>query len=95
MSYQGRSPIKDVVRSVVMGAGMISPALLEACASSTPNPPPPIPLVDPLADVDGGAEGGAASVATAPPTEVVRPRTAPTGNNMPTRGFAGAVRGRG
>lgn len=81
MAYQGRSPIKDVVRSVVMGAAMLSPAALEACSGSqVPQPPKP---------PDPSADGGVA----APDNTVVRPRTDPTnGPSMPTRGFAGAVR---
>ena len=45
MSYEGRSPIKDVMRSVVLGAGMISPALIEACATNTPTATPLPPTI--------------------------------------------------
>jgi hypothetical protein len=88
MSYQGRSPIKDVVRSVVMGAAMVSPALLEACGGSPPTPPVPPDGNGNTLNVAGGADAGA------PPNEVVRPR-GPTGGSMPTRGFSGAARARG
>ena len=88
MSYQGRSPIKDVMRSVVLGAGMISPALIEACATNTPT-------TTPLPPTSGTAVASTPPVDSAPPTEVVRPRPNPTGTNMPTRGFSGAARARG
>ncbi|HEY1696645.1 MAG TPA: hypothetical protein VGG39_31000 [Polyangiaceae bacterium] len=102
MAYEGRSPIKDVVRSVVMGAAMISPALLAHCTEH-PATTPPIPLDPtgaptsggiPSAAVSANVAGTTTSTASAPPNDVVRPRTAPTGQ-MPTRGFAGAVRARG
>ena len=109
MSYEGRSPINDVVRSVVMGAAMISPAALAACRGESTVTPPPDPLPQPsatVASLDAGEmpTTPTASTAptvtaeptvTAPPTTVVRPRptTSPT-HNMPTRGFAGAVRAR-
>ncbi|HEY1953980.1 MAG TPA: hypothetical protein VGH28_00160 [Polyangiaceae bacterium] len=109
MSYEGRSPINDVVRSVVMGAAMISPALLAACRGESAATPPPDPLPEPTATVASLDAGGPAPTSepsataqptvtaepTAPPTTVVRPRptTSPT-HNMPTRGFAGAVRAR-
>jgi hypothetical protein len=100
--------MKDVARSVVMGAGMISPALLQACATNQPTTTAPlasgtataeatavatsIPTAALSASVGSGSPTGDPS---APPTTVVRPRPSPTGTNMPTRGFAGAVRARG
>jgi|SRR6185312_9788146 len=104
MSYEGRSPINDVVRSVVMGAAMISPAALAACRGESTVTPPPDPLPQPsatVASLDAGETPQATPTVTAeptvtaPPTTVVRPRptTSPT-HNMPTRGFAGAVRAR-
>lgn len=102
MAYEGRSPIKDVVRSVVMGAAMVSPALLAQCTEH-PATTPPVP-VDPTAmptstgipsaAVSANLSGTPSASASAPPNEVVRPRSLPTGQ-MPTRGFAGAVRARG
>ena len=90
MSYEGRSPINDVVRSVVMGAAMISPAALAACRGESAATPPPDPLPQPsatVASLDAGDTTPTASVtpsateepiatatATAPPTTVVRPR---------------------
>jgi hypothetical protein len=70
--YQGRSPLKDVVRSVVMGATMILPALLESCSRTQPPPtPPPDPVV---AQPDAGSAQIAVSPdASAPPTNVVSP----------------------
>ncbi len=52
MSYEGRSPMKDVARSVVLGAAMISPALLEACRNDGAPPLVPVPTVG--ADDDAG-----------------------------------------
>jgi hypothetical protein len=104
MSYQGRSPINDVVRSVVMSAAMISPTLLAACggqAEKPPTPPEPLPNVDRDATATADPttpDSGATPVATAAPSDdVVRPRPTPTGTGrmMPTRGFAGAARARG
>lgn len=100
MAYEGRSPIKDVVRSVVMGAAMISPALLAQCTEHPTTPP--IPLDPTGAPPPTGIPSAATSAnvatppptASAPPNEVVRPRTPPNGQ-MPTRGFSGAVRARG
>jgi len=83
--------MKDVLRSVVMGAGMISPALLEACANGNPPTTPPVPTAS--ATVTGVAS--TPPVDSAPPNDVVRPRPNPTGTAMPTRGFAGAARARG
>lgn len=40
MGYQGRSPLNDVTRSVVLGAAMIAPALLEQCTRGTPDDTP-------------------------------------------------------
>ena len=111
MGYEGRSPLNDVVRSVVMGAAMISPGVLAACRGQGAKTPPPDPLPDPsatTASLDAGDTTPTASTAptttaepvvtadpTAPPTATVRPRptSSPT-QNMPTRGFAGAVRAR-
>ena len=103
MSYQGRSPLKDVVRSVVMSAAMISPALLAACGGATPVTTAPTLPVDPNATT--AAVATAAPDPTAPPTEeatepnappndVVRPRDSDGGAKMPTRGFSGAARAR-
>ena len=118
MSYQGRSPINDVVRSV-MSAAMLSPAMLVACSTQKNNPEP---TTDPTATVATGtatvtatattpatasatasatstavATSTATATATAStPDVMVQPSTRPRGNgkNMPTRGFAGAVRAR-
>lgn len=103
MSFSGRSPFKDVVRSVVMSAAMISPAALEACAEAPPPPAKPDPLAVTIASApDAGsvatntpdvsiADGGA----PAPDDSVVRPRT-PVGGSpqLPSRGFVGAARAR-
>lgn len=86
MHYQGRSPINDVVRSVVLGAAMIPPLVLAGCTggkSGTAETPP-----QPEASPSGSA---AAPEASAPPTQVVRPRST-NGGSMPTRGFSGAGR---
>ncbi len=101
MSYQGRSPFKDVVRSVVMSAAMISPALLASCASSGPATTAPTAPVDPAAGGTATATVAAEPSATAttepsaPPTALVRPRDLDGGPRMPTRGFSGAARARG
>ncbi len=89
--------MKDVARSVVIGAGMISPALLDACATNPPTTTAPV--------TSGSATGGIPSAAvsatigsgspSAPPTDTVRPRPNPTSTGMPTRGFSGAARARG
>jgi hypothetical protein len=97
MSYQGRSPLKDVARSVVIGAGMISPALLQHCATPSGRPPE-IPLDGTASTTPTGTTMAVASTPpaeSAPPNDVVRPRPSPTGTQMPTRGFAGAARARG
>ena len=52
MSYSGRSPFNDVVRSVLIGAAMVTPAALMACAQN-PAPPPANPDV-PLPVATGG-----------------------------------------
>jgi hypothetical protein len=95
MDFQGRSPLKDITRSVVLGAAMVPAALLTECANNPQTPPEPH---------GAGSSGGAGLVATqadggtAPPPEVVRPRQPettddePDHDRMPTRGFAGAVR---
>jgi hypothetical protein len=87
--------LKDVARSVVMGAGMISPALLDACATNPPTTTAPVTSGSttgiPSAAVSATVGSGSPS---APPTEVVRPRTNPTSTSMPTRGFSGAARAR-
>ena len=78
--------MKDVARSVVLGAAMISPALLQSCKGDGATPTPP---TDPT-----GATGSAVTTSSAaPPTTVVRPRTDPTtpATNMPTRGFSGGA----
>ncbi|MGH7298747.1 MAG: hypothetical protein ACRELB_27650 [Polyangiaceae bacterium] len=93
--------MKDVARSVVLGAAMLSPALLQACktegGSPTPRPDPTIGAGDAGATSLPVATGTAtATVTAAPPTSVVRPR--PTGaptTQMPTRGFSGGARVRG
>jgi hypothetical protein len=86
--------MNDVARSVVLGAAMISPALLQACKSDggtpTVRPEPTSALGD----------GGTMPVATSAPTDtataapsasVVRPRTDPTAPpQMPMRGFSGS-----
>jgi hypothetical protein len=117
MGYQGRSPINDVVRSV-MSAAMLSPAMLVACGTQKNNPQPPIPeptATEPVATTTATATATATVTATATATStavatstvtatatatapdvMVHPSTRPRGNgkNMPTRGFAGAVRAR-
>lgn len=87
MSFQGRSPINDVVRSVVLGAAMITPVALQGCAGANPEPPKP-PKTDPevtVTELDGGV----------PDPSVVRPRGPKDPTNMPTRGFSGGARVRG
>ena len=119
MGYQGRSPINDVVRSV-MSAAMLSPAMLVACSTQKNNPDPK-PTTDPTvatATATGTVTATATTTATATPSATstavatstatakppastpdvlvqpsVRPRGG-NGKNMPTRGFAGAVRAR-
>jgi hypothetical protein len=109
MSYSGRSPFNDVVRSVLIGAAMITPAAMVACAE---NPPPVTANQDqPLPIATGGSDAPTSPTATAstddqsasindastpaPPDTVVRPR-APVGtpHQLPTRGFSGAARAR-
>jgi hypothetical protein len=98
MSYQGRSPLKDVVRSVVMSAAMISPALLAACGGATPVTTAPTLPVDPNATATAVATTAPpteeATEPNAPPNDVVRPRDSDGGAKMPTRGFSGAARAR-
>ncbi|MEO7110370.1 MAG: hypothetical protein ABI183_08045 [Polyangiaceae bacterium] len=106
MSFSGRSPFNDVVRSVIIGAAMITPAALLACAES---PPPPANPDAPLPIATGGSDVPPTPTATAPdayasindagtpapPDSAVRPRTPPgTPPQMPTRGFSGAARAR-
>ncbi|MGH7280892.1 MAG: hypothetical protein ACRELY_05160, partial [Polyangiaceae bacterium] len=95
----------DVVRSVLLGAAMISPAALIACAQ---NPPPadattvdvPPPMETSAPDPTPVASTTATPVATsdpygntpAPDSSVVRPRTPNGTNQMPMRGFSGAAR---
>ena len=90
--------MKDVARSVVLGAAMISPALLQACKTDGGTPPPqPDPLYG-ASDAGGTSLPVATGTATAAPsTTVVRPRTDPTATTrqMPTRGFSGGARVRG
>jgi hypothetical protein len=83
--------MKDVARSVVLGAAMISPGLLEACKSDNATPPlVPVPTATATAGndddagtmllavtPDGGLDPADAAIA-APPTTVVRPRPDPT-----------------
>jgi hypothetical protein len=101
MSFRGRSPINDVVRSVVMSAAMVSPALLASCASSpavTTAPTSPNGPNDQAAVASTGATVASATAApepSAPPTDVVRPRDIDGGPRMPLRGFSGAARARG
>jgi hypothetical protein len=96
MSYEGRSPFKDVIRSVVVGATMVSPSLLQACASAPPGEkpidvPPPPSNTNTVATSEPPATGD--PMASAPPNEIVRPRTDPTAPIVhPTRGFSGAAR---
>jgi hypothetical protein len=101
--------MKDVARSVVMGAAMISPGLLQACAE-TPTKPVVRPEPDPVASVDADAAETAATAPSAtatatatatasnipaPSNTVVRPRTDPSLKpQMPTRGFSGGARAR-
>ena len=127
LGYQGRSPINDVVRSV-MSAAMLSPAMLAACSTQKNNPDPkpeptttatetstgtatlpPTATATATATATGTATTTSTAVATStatgtakPPASTpdvlvqpsVRPRPNGTGKNMPTRGFAGAVRAR-
>lgn len=102
MPYEGRSPLKDVARSVVIGAAMIPASMLAGCSRHTAvtSPPgtgsgsgtdgtPPTMIPTPPAPVDAGVD-------VAPPPDVVRPRADATPvNMMPTRGFAGGSRVRG
>jgi hypothetical protein len=108
MSFDGRSPLKDVIRSVVLGAAMISPVALMACKNEVTPPPvtpdptvdvptntPPIASTAPVATAD--PPDAAPIIDAAPATSVVRPRWDPTtgaSKNMPTRGFSGAARAR-
>jgi hypothetical protein len=118
MGYQGRSPINDVVRSV-MSAAMLSPAMLVACGTTKNNPQPPTTdpttatatttettpptatatataTVTATTTTTAVATTTATATATTKPDVMVHPSTRPRGNggNMPTRGFAGAVRAR-
>jgi hypothetical protein len=97
MSYEGRTPIRDVIRSVVLGAAMVSPAALEACTKDQPQPKPPEP--DPLPSTTAtGTAATATATATQPDEPVVsgasqRPRGKSDGGPMiPTRGFSGRGR---
>lgn len=93
--YQGRSPLKDVVRSVVMGATMITPAVMEGC-SRTQQPPPNPPPDTNAPDASTAQIAVSPQDAAAPPPAVVRPRVPENNvNTMPTRGFAGGARVRG
>lgn len=87
MSFEGRSPLKDVVRSVLLGAAMISPVVLTMCKNEGAPPVSP----------EGPAQTAAADAndaAAAPPTATVRPRLDPNAPQTPTRGFSGAARAR-
>jgi hypothetical protein len=95
MTYRGRSPLKDVARSVVMGAGMISPALLDACATNPPTTTAPVTSGSTTGIPSAAVSATIGGVPSAPPTDTVRPRTNPTSTSMPTRGFSGAGRARG
>ncbi len=105
MSYEGRSPLKDVVRSVLLGAAMITPVALAACQNEVAPPATPdtVTVVTPPTMAD--AASAPITIATdapdaadaAPPTEIVRPRWDPTSaasKNMPSRGFSGTARAR-
>jgi hypothetical protein len=105
MSYEGRSPIKDVVRSVVMSAAMVSPGLLAACAGPQTGNPIPVPL-DPLGGADGGTSGadpngldaatGSSPIAvdpTSPPTVPTAPPTATVRPRTPPTGTQMPTRG--
>ncbi len=102
MSYEGRSPCNDVMRSVVMGAAMLSPALLEACSGSQPeNLPPTSTPPDPTTAPSTAATGAPSmAVATAWPSgqpvtthASERPRGNGDPTSHPTRGFRGGARG--
>jgi hypothetical protein len=96
--------MKDIARSVLLGAAMISPALLQSCKSEggtpAPRPPPTTGAVDLDTPPSTAATDTAAYTTTdtptaAPSTSVVRPRLDPTGSAgpiMPTRGFSGGPR---
>ncbi len=106
MSYEGRSPIKDVVRSVVMSAAMVSPGLLAACAGPQTANPIPVPL-DPLGGPDAGgttgldpnsvdAAAGTNPIAvdpTSPPTVPTAPPTATVRPRTPPTGTQMPTRG--
>ncbi len=99
--FQGRSPLKDITRSVIMGAAMLPAAVLASCSrpSHTQTPDPTgTGGNDNTATMTPG-DAGANPVIQAPPPEVVRPRVQPDAGgairNMPTRGFAGGARIRG
>lgn len=89
MSFAGRSPLNDVVRSVLVGAAMITPAMLAACQKEGAPPPPRVP-----APGEESATPVASESVAAPPTASVRPREDPsvTVPKMPVRGFSGAAR---
>lgn len=95
MDYQGRSPLKDVARSVVIGAAMVPAAMLSSCSRNHGTQPNNATMT-PNAIVPPDAGALAPPVVLAPPPDVVRPRAPEgTGNAMPTRGFAGGSRPRG
>jgi hypothetical protein len=104
MDYQGRSPLKDITRSVIMGAAMIPAAVLAGCSRNARpqgNDPNSTGGSDNTVTMTPG-DAGTNAIVQAPPPDVVRPRTPPVDPNannnvrqMPTRGFAGAVRVRG
>jgi hypothetical protein len=94
--------MKDIARSVLLGAAMISPALLQSCQSEggvpAPRPPPTTGAVDletPPTTAATDATTSPTADTAAPSTSVVRPRLDPTGSAgpiMPTRGFSGGAR---
>jgi hypothetical protein len=81
MDYQGRSPLKDITRSVIMGAAMIPAAVLAGCSRQarpqSPDSNPPVGNDNTVTMTPGDA--GINPVIQAPPPELVRPRTPPGG----------------
>jgi len=92
------------MRSVVMGAAMLSPAVLEGCSSAGPTTttpttdvliPTPVPTVVSTSTATATVATSMPSAQpTAGPLASERPRGDGTPNVHPTRGFAGAARAR-
>jgi hypothetical protein len=78
--------MNDVARSVVMGAAMISPALLAACrdqAQQPPTQPEPLPTVDTSTATATDSGAPTTPTATATPTTTIAEEDPNTGG-VPT-----------